>query len=174
MKAFGIDQSTLATGLIVIEGTIQAPPTLLFAETFKPKKLDGMKRVSAIVGRILEVRDHFCPNVLAVENYGLSMKHKSSIIPLVSLGAVLRYYLEQEGIPYLAPTPGEHKRFIAGNGNTPKDRIPEHVLENWGFDAPDGDQADAYGLACIALGTKNQLADMNLIQREVAWGLKFL
>jgi crossover junction endodeoxyribonuclease RuvC len=169
---FGIDQSTQSTGLVVLEGSIKSPPRVLLEETFKPKKLEGMPRISAVLGRILSIRDEFNPDGMAIENYGLSMKHKSSIIPLVSLGAVIRYYFEQEEIPYLCPTPGEHKRFITGNGNTPKDKIKGFVFDVWGFDAANGDTADAYGLACIALAHKNQLANLNLTMREVAWGLK--
>lgn len=173
MIALGIDQSTTATGLVVLSGSIKAPPSILLVETYKPpKNIDGMKRVSAILGRIIAVMEEFKPDAIAIENYGLSMKHKSSIVPLVTLGAIIRYYFEQEGIAYFAPTPGEHKRFITGNGSTPKDKIKEWVQIVWDFEAEDGDQADAYGLACIALGNKNQLFDLSLTQREVAWGLK--
>jgi crossover junction endodeoxyribonuclease RuvC len=172
MIAYGIDQSTTATGLVVLRGTIKEPPVILLNETFKPKKVEGMERVSAILGRILAVRDEFKPDVMAIENYGLNMRNKTSVIPLVTLGAIIRYYFEQEKIPYLAPTPSEHKRFITGNGNTPKDKIPSFVRSVWDFDAPDGDQADAYGLAAIALGSRNALFDMNLTMREVAYGLK--
>ena len=174
MITMGIDPSTASTGLVVLMGSLYAPPVVIFEESFKPpKKLTDMPRVSAILGFILAKMDQFKPESIAIEAYGLNFKRKTSIIPLVTLGGVLRYYLVQEAIPFLSPSPSEHKRFITGNGNTPKDQIPKFIAEVWGHTPIDGDCADAYGLACMALAHRNALADADLIMREVAGQLKF-
>ena len=169
MRVMGLDPSTTATGLVILDGTLKTPPIVMYEQSYKPpKKLEGMKRVSAILGFILYQMDQFKPAGYAIEHYGLNLKHKTSIVPLVTLGAIIRYYFEQEGIAYLSPSPSEHKRFITGNGNTKKELIPEFIFEVWGHKPLDGDCADAYGLACMVLAHRNQLWDANLIMREVA------
>ncbi len=173
MIAMGLDPSTTATGLVVLQGTLRTPPVVMYEQSFKPpKKIGGMKRVSSILGFILAQMDQFKPTGLAVEHYGLNMQHKTSVIPLVTLGAIIRYYFEQEAIPYLSPTPSEHKKFITGNGNTKKELIPSFILEVWGHQPIDGDTADAYGLACMALAHRNALHDATLTMREVAGSMK--
>lgn len=172
MIALGIDPSTKATGLVVLSSSLKHGPDLLCEKSYQPKKLEGMKRVSAILGAIIEIMEEFKPDAIAVENYGLNFQRKTSIIPLVSLGAIIRYYFEQEEIRYLSPTPSEHKRFITGSGNTKKDLIPSFIFEVWGHQPLDGDCADAYGLACMALAHRNALCNANLTMREVAGQLK--
>lgn len=174
MKTLGIDPSVTSTGLIALESVGKGYPTLLHEELINPKKLKDMPRVSFIIGRIIAAIELIKPDLIAIENYGLSFKRKNSIVPLITLGAVIRYYFQQENIRYIDPTPGDHKKFIAGNGSTPKDEIPFHVHENWAYATESPDLADAYGLACMALANRNQLANPTLIMREVAATIKLI
>jgi len=171
MRVLGIDPSTVSTGVVVLEGTLKQPPTVLYEHSYKPKS-EGMERVSSILGHILLVLDIYKPDAIALEDYGLNLKHKTSIVPLVTLGSIIRYYFQQEQIHYLCPSPSEHKRFVTGNGNTKKELVPGFILSTWGHDPLDGDTADAYGLACMVLAHRNALAGVTLTMREVVANLK--
>jgi Holliday junction resolvasome RuvABC endonuclease subunit len=70
------------------------------------------------------------------------------------LGGLVKKTLYQRipgeaGFPTLM-APSSLKLFVTGSGKSDKDQITKEVLRKWGFDAPNNDVADAYGLAKVA------------------------
>jgi Holliday junction resolvasome RuvABC endonuclease subunit len=166
VRSLGIDPSTTATGFVVLESADQRP-RVLFEDTLIPLHLERLERCSAIAGRMLEILGEFEPERTAIEGYGLNMKHPSSVIPLVELGTVLRYFLRQQRFCYLEPSPGELKKFVFGTGKGSKAQMMLQVFKRWGYEAKDEHRADAYGLATIGLAHAGKLPSPNHAMLEV-------
>lgn len=171
MISLGIDPSTKATGIVVLQGDKWTMPALLHAEVVpsSTKKFDNAR---ANVERIAAARKRFKPGVVTIEGYGLNLRNKHAIIPLITLGAVIRYHFALEGLSYLEPTPSEHKLFLTDNGNTKKEKVGEFVAARWGYETKDNNLSDAYGLALIGLAQRNALPDINDSQMTVLMRLK--
>jgi Holliday junction resolvasome RuvABC endonuclease subunit len=171
VKALGIDPSTTATGLVVLQSHVDGPK-VLFEDTvvcLEPKKLE---RCSAIAEHMMEVLRQFTPERVVIEGYGLNFRHPSSVIPLVEIGTVLRYFLLQLGYPYLEPTPGELKKAVLGKGTGKKQQMMLQIYKRWRYEAKDDNRADAFALAAIGLAHCGQLASSTAGMNLVAGGLK--
>lgn len=148
MKALGLDLSLSATGIAVV-----STAGVVHVETFGTSgKKPMMERCSLIAGRVLGVIDEHQPDVIVIEDYAVS-KFGGSVIASVSLGAIIRYFFRQKEIAYWTAPPTVVKGFLSGSGNTPKEKMMMLVLKKWGFEAADNNQADAYVLAKMGLGT---------------------
>ena len=176
MRSLGIDPSTTATGLVVLESGPclgHHGPALLFEDTVKPGELPRLERCSHHAGRMLEVIEQFKPERIVLEGYGLNWQHSSSVLPLVELGTVLRYFLRQIGCTWLEPTPSELKKAVLGRGSGRKAQMMLQVYKLWGFEAVDDNRADAYGLAMIGLAHAGKLTKpAPLLEVARALGLK--
>lgn len=157
MRSVGIDLSTKATGLVALESTGTAKPLLLSEYTIKPKDLIGIERNMMICKEIVTFINEWKPDVIVIEGYSLNMRNASSVIPLVELGALLRFLLHLDGLEWLDPRATELKKFITGKGNVEKDMIMMTVLQRWGHASANNNTADAYGLACMGLGYRGKL-----------------
>ena len=89
---------------------------------------------------------------IAMENYSPGSKFGRE--KLGELGGLVKKTLRQHvpgdaGYPTLV-VPTQVKLFVTGSGKGDKDQVTKEVLRKWGFDAPNNDVADAYGLAKVA------------------------
>lgn len=173
MKSLGIDLSTSATGLVVLQsGPVYSSFYVALEREIKIKKLNGVARATRIVLEAMQtVHDHK-PDVIVLEGYGFSMQHPSSIVPLVELGGLLRFMLVMDGFAWLDPRPAELKKFVTGKGNAPKDQVMMHVLKRWGHTSLSNNTADAYG--CAAMGMVRLGAPMGATKemQAIAKGLE--
>lgn len=144
MRVMGLDVST-KTGVAVVE----SGKKILHTQMVEHKKLTGWERASAIAADILELRETHSPDLVVLENYGFSNAH--TLVTLVEIGTVIRYFLWQEGIPYIDVAPTSLKAFVAGKGNAKKDLMVLEVFKKWGFSSPTNDIADAIGLGMFGL-----------------------
>lgn len=167
MISLGIDASATATGLVVLRGNGKQP-TLLHAETVSVQS-KGLQRCSDIAERLLAVLDKFSPDRVSIEGYGFA--NKNSLVTLVEVGTILRYFLRQKGFRYLEPAPNALKKFVLGTGQGKKDKMMLHVFKRWGYEAPNDNLADAYGLACIGLAHVGQLHGLTKPMLEVVCAL---
>lgn len=172
MIAFGIDQSTKATGLVVLEGSKTDKPKLLLEDVVSIQGKSGFDLYEAAVTCIVERIVEFKPQRLVLEGYSLNFKHPSSVVPLVELGTLLRFMLRLDGHSWLAPRAGELKKFVIGKGNGAKDQMMMFVLHRWGHMSKTNDTADAFGLAAIGLAHGGCLLGATKEMRTVACGLQ--
>lgn len=170
----GIDPSPAKTGLVVLQATDKvAVPVLRHMSLCRPKpKVKGHDRQSAHASDVIDLLNEFRPALVVIEGYGLNFAHKSSVVPLVELGGLLRYFLRQYEYPYLCPPPGSHKEFITGKGNATKSKIIEVSKSRWGLEAASDDEADAYGLAFIGLAYLGAITGLTQREREILGSLK--
>ena len=92
-----------------------------------------------------------------IEGYSLNLQNKSSIIPLVELGGILRFCMVLDGLTWYEVKASQVKQFATGSGNSKKSQVMMHVLKRWGHESKSDNTADAYVLAAIGLGSANLL-----------------
>lgn len=174
MISLGIDSSTKATGFVVLktEGKTRTPEILHRSTSSYPKLKVGYYRNSAIASDLCDLLNKYHPQKVAIEGYGLNFKHTSSVVPLVELGGLLRYFLIQLGYSFLDPRPGQHKQFVTGSGNAKKPEIMKFVKSRWGFDTKSNDEADAYGLAMMGLAHGGQILGLSVTELEIIASIK--
>jgi crossover junction endodeoxyribonuclease RuvC len=152
IRSLGIDLSPSATGLVLLEaGDGLTGPQVLEEREIKVKGLAGMARYAAIVTDLMQTIHAHKPGRIVLEGYGLNLKNAASVVPLVELGGLLRFMLHLDGLEWLAPTPGQVKKFVTGAGNAPKDQVMMHVLKRWGHVSKTNNTADAFVCAAIGL-----------------------
>lgn len=161
MKSLGIDPSIKSTGLVLLK-CFDKRVELLSAKTVKLPALQGREKLLCVVERIMQTVNFTQPDVICVEGYGLHFGHKSSVVPLVELGGILRYRLNLSGYGYLEPRPNQLK-MAAGNGHAKKPEIKKLVYEKWGFDTDDDNLSDAYVCAVIGLAYRGKIHHDNSV-----------
>lgn len=145
IRVLGLDIST-QTGVAVVD----FGRSLIHAEEICFKKSTGLERCGLIAGRVGEVIEQFSPTFAVIENYGFG--NSNTLATLVEIGTVVRYFLYQEGFPFMLVAPTGMKRFVAGAGNATKDMVMMKVYKRWGIEPATNNIADAIGLAMFGLG----------------------
>ncbi len=145
--SLGLDIST-KTGAVVLAGN--APFILYEGEWSSREK--GLDRCSEIAGQMLEVMNEYAPDIVVIEGYGFANKH--TLVTLVEVGTILRYFLRQSDQKYVLVAPNALKKFVTNKGNSKKEEMLFWVYKRWGFEAKSNNTADAFGLARIGLALK--------------------
>lgn len=145
MKVMGLDIST-KTGVSVVNDSKRV---LLGAQVTFPK-LKGWERAAAIAARIMELHAEHKPDLVVIENYGFA--NANSLVTLVEVGTIIRYFLWQEDIPYIEVPPNSLKKFVSGKGQSKKEELMMFVLKKWDYTSATNDIADAVGLGMFGLG----------------------
>ena len=125
---------------------------------------DGFRRWSDMATELITVLDKHEPDIVMVEGYGYANKH--TLVPLVTIGTVLRYFLWQNDTPWVEVAPPSLKKFVTGKGNAKKEMILKEVFKRWGHDLPTNDEADAVGLAYMGLAFKGVFLGLPKINNE--------
>lgn len=144
MRVLAIDPSTKC-GLAVVDSGKKVVNT----EEVEFKKLTGFPRVQAIVGRVMELKEEYKPDLIVIED--MFVGHASSAITIIQIGSLLRYFLWQEGIKYIDIPPTVLKKFVVGSGNAKKEQMMMAVLKHWGHESSTNNTADAVGLGMVGL-----------------------
>lgn len=143
MIAMGIDPSTKCGVAVCDEDKI------LFTAEIEFPKLIGFERISAIVDRILMIKEKWKPEVVVIEE--MFVGHASSAITIIQIGTVIRWFLWQDNVNYRNVHPGALKKFATGKGNAKKDQIMMAVYKKWGFESSTDNIADAVVLAKMGI-----------------------
>lgn len=167
LLSMGIDPSSTATGIVLLKEQ-EVSPLLVLETEVKPKDLSGMTRNQFIVTRVMEIVHEFNPDKIVIEGYSLNLKNRSSVVPLVELGGLLRFMLFLDGLSWFDPRASELKQFATGKGTSPKEVVMMHVFKRWGFEAKTNNTADAFVLAAMGLAQANRLQGVNLDMRKIA------
>lgn len=172
LTSLGIDLSATATGLVLLRETGTPIPEVLLEEEIVPKNITGVTRSKFIVTRIMELIHEHHPDKIVVEGYSLNFKNRTSVIPLVELGGLLRFMLHLDGFSWFDPRATEVKKFAAGQAkNISKDQIMMWVLKRWDHMSKTNNTADAFVLAALGLAHANRLPGINMEMRKVAGAL---
>lgn len=145
MICMGLDVSS-KTG-VAVASWVEDKLEILHGEQIRvPSGSKGMRRAGAIAQRVLELCDIHKPDKIVIEDYAVVFA--GAAITLIEIGAIVRYFLEQEVTPdYVTPTPSTLKKFCTGKGNAPKDVMVKEVYRRWGYNTDSNDVADAVAAA---------------------------
>lgn len=165
--SMGIDPSSVATGIVVLEHTKPFLHALVLEEEVKFPKLTGWDRVIAICKVVMTRVHEHKPDRIVLEGYSLNMKNATSVVPLVELGGLMRFLMKLDGLSWYDPRATELKKFVTGKGNVQKDVVMMKVLQRWGHESKSNNTADAYGLAAMGLAHANRLSGVTLDMRAI-------
>lgn len=103
----------------------------------------------------LEKDFSFIPNILCLHSVFLEGPSYSSdgsfMLQMGALHYYLRVFFRKKNINYKVIAPGTLKKFVTGDGRAKKDLILLKTFKKWGVEFAINDEADAYGLARMAL-----------------------
>lgn len=173
-RAIGIDPSTSATGIVVLDEQDATSPALVHHEEISLPEFEGIERYRRIVLRIMTVIHEYKPDRIVVEGYSLNLKNKSSVVPLVELGGILRLMLVLDKLTWLDPRASAVKEFVTGKGNSAKELVMMNTFKRWQYEAATNNMADAYVLAVMGLAHANRLRGATAGQRKIVGGLKIM
>lgn len=110
----------------------------------------------------LEKEFSFIPNIMCLHSVYLEGPSYSSdgafMLQMGALHFYLRIFFRKNNINYTVIAPGTLKKFVTGDGRAKKDLILLKTYKKWGVEFKVNDEADAYGLARMALEDyKNEL-----------------
>lgn len=154
VRTMGLDVSSKATGLVVLEEQFASPNVLDECELSFPDTKD-MHRARMIAHGVGVSLLHWKPTLVIIEGYGFA--NSVSLVPLVEAGTMVRQVLFEFGVAYGILTPNGLKKFITGSGSAPKEKIVLEVYKRWNHEALSHNTADAYGLAAAGLAYKGKL-----------------
>lgn len=175
IRVLGLDLSTKA-GIAVCSGDPTTGDRARVVHTLRPTfpKLSGMARVNAIASTIQETIAEYKPAFVIAEGYAVS-KFGGAVIALHEVGAVVRFFLWQEELPYFDVSPTTIKKFVMGSGAASKDQMILGVFKKYDYTPATNDEADAVGLAMFGLalaGVRFSLPDIKVakdIGRKNEW-----
>ena len=144
VTVMGLDLST-KSGVVVLDQT----GAVLHATVATSPKATGLQRCSDIVSQILPALDAHRPAQVILEGYGFG--NANTLVTLVEIGTVVRFFLRQRCYPILLVPPTVLKKFVCGSGAAKKDEMRLHVFKRWGFEHKSDDIVDAFALARFGL-----------------------
>jgi len=145
MKILGIDASLNHTGLALIE-----EGKICHLSTIKVGKTRSTARLGLIRDEIVALVKSHKPDKVVIENYSFGSRGRA-IFNIGELGGVIRLALLDLGYEVLEIEPKVLKKKITGNGNASKEDMIKAINEVYKLELKDDNQADALGLAHIAL-----------------------
>jgi crossover junction endodeoxyribonuclease RuvC len=167
ITSLGIDLSTAATGLVLLRSNDTPYPDVLFQKEISAKGQTGLRRARSIILDVMLVLHQHNPDKIVMEGYSLNVANRTSIVPLVELGGLLRFMLLLDELQWFDPRASELKKFATGKGNSQKDVVMMHVLKRWNFISASNNIADAYVLACMGLAHARRLPGITLDMQKI-------
>lgn len=180
MITVGLDLSLVKTGYAIIgdngevlnSGVIKSKPT-------GEKPIEETKRIVKIAEDIMEKIDETLPgknpDLVVIEGLAF-MAQGTSLVQLAGLNYLTRILLAEFKWPFMIVAPTTLKKFVTGSGKGDKDMIMMSLFKNYGFEAGDNNEADAFSLAICGravLGkplkepTKPQNEVINLLKKQL-------
>lgn len=125
----------------------------LYTGRINPKKLKGPERLVYQRRQLEKVLDAAQPTIVVYEDYAMGARGNNAF-HLGELGGVFKSMLWERGIDVLLVSPTGLKKCITGKGNADKGKPdkPEMraaLLEKFGYDIGQNDEADAFGLMLL-------------------------
>ena len=181
MISIGLDLSLTHTGYVVINdkgkvlrrGVIKSKPC-------GDRPMDEIKRILKIRKDIFDIIEDFLSNekektIICIEGLAF-MAQGTSLTQLAGLSYMTRANLDMYSRPFIIVAPTTLKKFITGSGKGDKDQIMMAVYKNYGFEASDNNEADAFSLSVCGMAVmgkpinkliKPQEEVVNLLKKQL-------
>lgn len=177
MISVGLDLSLTHTGYAIVKddstvlasGVIKSKPS---GDTHLAETQRIVKIAEEAVQKIDEFKEEGEGILVSIEGLAF-MAQGTSLVQLAGLNYLVRILLAEFGWPFLIVAPTSLKKFITGSGKGDKDMMMLHVFKNYGFEALDNNENDAYSLAVCGLAVMDHpIKKLTKPQEEVANLLK--
>lgn len=118
--------------------------------TVRPKRLQGLQRLTYIRDEVLLQLSTVQPSLLVFEGYAMG-RAAFRAFDLGELGGILKVAIYEKGVPLLLVPPTNLKLFATGSGRADKDAVRIAMNRVGGILFANDDEADAYGLLQMGL-----------------------
>jgi Holliday junction resolvasome RuvABC endonuclease subunit len=151
----GIDPSLTGTGICVLmEGERPFVRTIATSPKTHPVIFERLNYIASEIIDVLVERYGFGPDDgIFIERPFVSPQHMNSQQNLLVLSYLIRHELYSANLPWHDVSPMTLKKFVCGKGTAEKSMMLMRVYQHWDISADDDNQADAVGLAHMALAT---------------------
>lgn len=159
----GFDLSLTASGIVILNSKGEVKERHVIKS-----KLRGQERLEEILNKIKAIIEPYNIQLVCIEGY--AMGGVGRVFDIAELGGIVKFHLYQIKQAFCTPTPTQVKKYATGKGGGPnagKDQVTMHVFKNWGFEAVDNNEADAYVLSRIALALSGFDTTLKAYQKEV-------
>lgn len=165
----GLDLSLTKTGYCVLkEKGVHCTSGVIRSKPAGDTPSDELKRILNIVYEIDELIHRHNPNLVVIENLAFGVTKTTAITQLSGLNYFAREASFNQDIPFLLVAPTTLKKFITGSGKGEKDMMMMEVYKEYGFEAEDNNECDAYCLAVIGLAVLGKpIKNLKVPQKEV-------
>ena len=171
MRILGLDVSTVATGMVVLEpqtderGHRKLPMLCTQRPILTPSGTGdtierGCRQVIALDEVLVNLRPCFAviegyafnrPPRRATKDGGFSGASNHTLVKLVEVGTCIRIALRRREIPYIVCAPATLKKFVTGRGTGLKATMHKGITKRWQYLHKSGDVMDAYALAQLGV-----------------------
>lgn len=165
-RVIGLDLSLCKTGWALISGNKLMDIGLIKSSPVGDKPVEELIRVNGIVSEIMSVVDHYCPEIVIIENLAFLAKG-TSLTQLAGLSYLVRSALYSRKIPFYLIAPTTLKKFATGSGKGEKDHMLLESYKEFGVEVADNNEADAAFLALAGSMVIGQCEPKFKYQEEV-------
>jgi crossover junction endodeoxyribonuclease RuvC len=172
MITVGLDLSLVKSGYAILkeDGTVLASGVIKSKPT-GDKPIDETRRIVKIAEDLVQKIDEILPDgdpaIVAIEGLAF-LAQGTSLVQLAGLNYLTRILLAQFNWPFVIVAPTTLKKFITGSGRGDKDMMMMAVFKNYGHEAIDNNECDAYSLAVCGMALLGKpLKELTIPQKEV-------
>lgn len=178
MIIVGLDLSLTHTGYcalnekgeVLISGVLKSKPC-------GKTPTDEIHRITKIsedtIAFISNVLPAIEPDLVMIEGLAFMAKNTTALAQLSGLNYIIRATLVELKWPFCIIAPTSLKKFITGSGKGDKDMMMMKVFKEYGFEAMDNNENDAYAMAVCGLALLGKpLKKLSKPQQEVVKLLK--
>lgn len=170
MIYMGVDPSYAATGVVVLEAPdkrmAKPPVKILHETTVNAPGETGLSACSTQAAELISVITEYGVQHAVIEGYAFAPKSTHTLVKLVELGTVLRYFMRQHGVSLSVCAPSTLKKFVLGTGKGTKSQMLKATYKKWKADFDDDNIADAYALARIGLAQAGRAGTLSQYEIE--------
>lgn len=155
MRVLGVDLSLTSTGLAILDDdpNDDGQPIFSFVKT-DPDDGTDMARIGRIVDTVCAWAAKEIDYVI-LEDFALVMADRSGIFRAGQLAGIVKWELDQMGLPIRTMAPATWKAALFNNGHLPKDEVRLAIYRKYELEHPIQDALDAFCVARAALDAFN-------------------
>ena len=143
----GIDPSLNSTGVVCVDDN----KSVIFSNAIHTDINDNIyTRIQHIEKEITSVIEKFEPVYVAIENLSFASRGKA-MFQLAGLHFLICLSMMNRNIPFIEVAPTSLKKFVTKSGRAKKEMMLLQIYKHYGVEFETSDEADAYGLALMAL-----------------------
>ena len=143
----GIDPSLNNTGCVVVNENKEVVFTTVIHTNIEDNIYLRIKHIEEEIAKII---DEYKPSYVAIENLSFASRGKG-MFQLAGLHFLVCLSMVNKNVPFIEVAPTTLKKFVTNSGRARKELMLLQIYKRYGVEFDSSDEADAYGLALMAL-----------------------